>query len=224
MTEAIRPDQFDAILFDLDGTLVDTDDMAVARMERRLRPFLGERAKTSARWLVMKAETPGNQFITALDMLHLDRTLLGLIDKADQWRGVCPVSKFHLIGNVEPLVLALANRYKIGLVTTRTRYHIDQFLDRFPEMGGAFQTTIGCHESRRLKPHPEPVLLAAKELGVDVSRCLMVGDTAVDIRAGRAAGAWTAGVLCGFGREWELAKAGAHLILPSTADLHTILL
>lgn len=220
----IMPQQLDAILFDLDGTLVDTDDMTVARLERRLRFALGERAKPTARWLVMKAETPGNQFISLLDLLHLDRALLGLIDKLDQWRGVCPTTKFELIEGVEPLLLSLAGRYKLALVTTRTRYHIDQFLGRFPEMGRAFDATIGCHESHRLKPHPAPVLLAAKELGVDVSRCLMVGDTAVDIRAGRAAGTWTAGVLSGFGRDWELSKAGADLILPSVADLAPILL
>jgi phosphoglycolate phosphatase-like HAD superfamily hydrolase len=122
------------------------------------------------------------------------------------------------------LILSLVGRYKIGLVTTRTRYHIDQFLHRFPEMGRAFDVTIGCHESHRLKPHPAPVLLAAKALGIDPNRCLMVGDTAVDIRAGRAAGAWTAGVLSGFGRDWELSKAGADLVRPSVADLAPILL
>jgi len=223
MSTPALPERLEAILFDLDGTLVDTDDMAVARLEQRLRFILGERGKPAARWLVMKAETPGNQFISLLDLLHLDRPLLGLIDRVDQWRGVCPSSKFHLIDGVQPLILSLAAHYKLALVTTRTRYHIDQFLERFPEIGAVLETTIGCHESHRLKPHPAPVLLAARQLGVDVSHCLMVGDTAVDIRAGRAAGVWTAGVLCGFGREWELARAGAHIILPSTACLQAAL-
>jgi phosphoglycolate phosphatase len=52
----------------------------------------------------------------------------------------------------------------------------------------------------------------------------MVGDTTVDIRAGRAAGAQTVGVLCGFGEEAELRRQGADLILPSTADLDEVLL
>jgi len=46
-----------------------------------------------------------------------------------------------------------------------------------------------------------------------------VGDTTVDIRAGRTAGAQTVGVLCGFGARRELERAGADLILPSVADL-----
>lgn len=51
----------------------------------------------------------------------------------------------------------------------------------------------------------------------------MVGDTTVDIRAGKAAGAQTAGVLSGFGHARELQSAGADLILPSAADLLEVL-
>ena len=52
----------------------------------------------------------------------------------------------------------------------------------------------------------------------------MIGDTTVDIRAGKAAGAQTVGVLCGFGEEGELRRVGADLILPSTADVEAELL
>ena len=51
----------------------------------------------------------------------------------------------------------------------------------------------------------------------------MVGDTTVDIRAGKSAGAQTVGVLCGFGEEDELRKRGADMILTSTAELVQVL-
>ena len=51
----------------------------------------------------------------------------------------------------------------------------------------------------------------------------MVGDTTVDMRAARAAGTQGIGVLCGFGEEAELRRAGADFILPSTADLTAVL-
>jgi phosphoglycolate phosphatase-like HAD superfamily hydrolase len=54
---------------------------------------------------------------------------------------------------------------------------------------------------------------------VPVERCLMVGDTTADIRAARAAGARSIGVLCGFGQHEELERAGADLILETTGDL-----
>ncbi|MBN1262672.1 MAG: HAD family hydrolase, partial [Anaerolineae bacterium] len=58
-------------------------------------------------------------------------------------------------------------------------------------------------------------------LGVAPEACAMVGDTVVDVRAARRAGAWSVAVLCGFGEEPELRRAGAHWILPGTADLLT---
>jgi len=68
------------------------------------------------------------------------------------------------------------------------------------------------------------VLWAAEQLGLPPKCCLMVGDTTVDIRAGRAAGTQTVGVLCGFGDRAELERAGADLILESTAELAGVLL
>jgi phosphoglycolate phosphatase-like HAD superfamily hydrolase len=59
---------------------------------------------------------------------------------------------------------------------------------------------------------------------VKPEECLMIGDTTVDIYAGRAAGAQTVGVLCGFGEEKELRRAGADLILPTTTELERYLL
>jgi phosphoglycolate phosphatase len=56
-------------------------------------------------------------------------------------------------------------------------------------------------------------------MGVQPAECLMIGDTTVDIRAGKSAGAQTIGVLCGFGEEPELRQLGADLILRSTSDL-----
>jgi len=50
----------------------------------------------------------------------------------------------------------------------------------------------------------------------------MVGDTTVDILSGKRAGMQTVAVLCGFGKEKELQKAGADLILKTTADLPQI--
>ena len=61
-------------------------------------------------------------------------------------------------------------------------------------------------------------------MNVQPDECLMIGDTTVDIRAAKAAGAQSVGVLCGFGEEKELRQAGADLILESTALLADVLL
>jgi HAD superfamily hydrolase (TIGR01549 family) len=219
-----RFENIEAIFFDLDGTLVETDEMAVTRLARRIRPILRQRSELLARWLLMKAETPGNLFITGLDALGLDERMMGLTDRLRRRRGVYPAYEFHLVEGVEKLVESLQSRYHIALVTSRSRYHIDQFKERFPAIGSAFVTTCGLQDTRRLKPHPAPIRLAAERLGVPVKNCVMVGDTAVDVHAARRAGAWSAAVLCGFGERRELERAGAHVVLDSTADLQPLLL
>lgn len=212
-------DQIEAIFFDLDGTLVDTDNAAVEKWSRYLRPLFRQRAHNLARWLLMWVETPGNMLITFLDWLNLDRPLMGFTDKLRRRRGIYPAHEFHLIPGVEEAILALAPHYQIALVTTRSRYHIEQFLQRFPAIAPAFQVTCGLQDTRRLKPNPAPVLLAAERINIPVEKCVMVGDTTVDVLSARRAGAWSVAVLCGFGERAELEKCGAHLILDSTAEI-----
>jgi phosphoglycolate phosphatase len=61
-------------------------------------------------------------------------------------------------------------------------------------------------------------------MAVPVEACLVVGDTTVDILAGKAAGAQTVGVLCGFGEQEELVRSGANHILLSTDELVDLLI
>jgi phosphoglycolate phosphatase len=60
-----------------------------------------------------------------------------------------------------------------------------------------------------------PVRLAAEKLGVKAEQCIMVGDTSVDIRAGKAAGSLAVGVRCGFGHDGDLREADLVLDNPS---------
>jgi len=216
----LTPDAFDAILFDLDGTLIDTDDVAAVRLAERLRPLLGPaRAPRAARWLLMQAETPGNALITALDLVGLDRPLMAFTDRLRRRRGLYPAHEFHLIPGVEEMLARLDGRYPLAIVTTRSRYHIERFLAQFPHIAARVAAACGLQDTWRLKPHPSPVRLAAQRLNLPPERCLMVGDTTMDVRAARRAGAWAIGVLCGFGQRRELERAGAHAVLDSTAHL-----
>jgi phosphoglycolate phosphatase len=212
-----------AIFFDLDGTLIDTDDVAIERLAHRLKPFLGRKSDRIARWLLMRAETPGNWFVTILDKIGKDEQMLDITDRLRKRRGIMPASEFQLIYGVQDLILSLRERFKLGLVTTRSRYHIERFLEAYPEIAASFEVTCGRQDTGRLKPHPEPIRYAAGRLGLPVHQCLMVGDTTVDIKAAKRAGALSVGVLCGFGERGELKKAGAHIIVSTTADLIHIL-
>ncbi len=224
----IRCDAIDAVLFDLDGTLVDTDDQAVERLATCLRVvrwlFPDQDPTPWARWAMMQAETPGNSLLTLVDALGLDAPLAAAGDKLRAWGGLKHSTSFRPIAQVPAMLEQLSGRYKLGLVTSRGRRHIAAFQSSHPEMVGHLQCFIGRQDTRRIKPHPAPLRLAATKLGVPIRRCLTIGDTPVDVRAARRAGAWSAAVLCGFGQRAELVRAGAHLVLHSTGDLAAILI
>jgi predicted PurR-regulated permease PerM/phosphoglycolate phosphatase-like HAD superfamily hydrolase len=216
------PGEIDAILFDLDGTLIETDDEVVKAWARRLRPlrwFLPRRDPgRAARHIVMACEGPANSLLTLLDRIGLDDDVLKLGDRLRRMRGLPVASDFRLVDGVGELMLDLSRRYHLAIVTTRSRREAAGFLAQ-REIANSIQIIAGRENTRRIKPDPGPIRYAAEQLGVPVERCLMVGDTTVDIKAARAAGARSAGVLCGFGTEDELERAGAHLILKTTSDL-----
>ncbi len=216
-TLPIPLDKIQGWLFDLDGTLMDTDDQAVESLARRLK-FLGPaRANQLARRIVMAGETPLNYALTAVDMVGLDAVFFGF----RHLLGGHHKPTFRIIAGVKPLLAHLAERARLAVVSTRSEAEALEFL-RQHALTAFFTLIVTQATTKRLKPHPEPVLYAASHLGLPPDACAMVGDTPVDILSGRRAGAWTVGVLCGFGEEAELRRAGAHLILPSTADLLTL--
>src|SRR5262249_847700 len=92
------------------------------------------------------------------------------------------------------------------------------FLDRWG-IRGAFKTIVCRDDVRRIKPDPEPLLLALERLGLAAEDVLHVGDTPLDVRAGLAAGLATIGVLPRAGTETQLREAGAADVLGSIADL-----
>jgi HAD superfamily hydrolase (TIGR01509 family) len=215
-----------AVLFDIDGTLADTDDQAVrfaARLLSRLRVGSQDRGPVRlARRIVMAAEGPVNAILYLADRLMLDEVIGPLSEAFDRTRFGRVGGMPPLIPGVDKLVADLAVRFPLGVVTTRgdvrtRRFLVDSRLD------GCFRVVVTARSTRRTKPNPEPVLRAAEQLGVTPQDCLLVGDTTVDIRAGRAAGAQTVGVLCGFGERRELERVGADLILTTTADLASVL-
>lgn len=223
----LDPARIQAILFDIDGTLSDTDDQFVARLSSWMRPvsflFPDRNPLPLARKIVMLTETPGTYLMGLPDRLGLDEPLVALGDWLYQLGLGRSPAPFQLIPGVDRLLAALGGRYRLAIVSARRERIASRFLEQF-HLNGAFQAVVTATTAARTKPSPDPVLWAARQLQVQVQDCLMVGDTTVDILSGKSAGAQTAGVLCGFGQEEELRRAGADLILSTPVDLLEILL
>jgi HAD superfamily hydrolase (TIGR01549 family) len=212
----------DAILFDLDGTLMDTDDQAVDALARRLQRLHWPHPRRTARRLIMASETPGNALMTLVDVLRLDAPLITFTERLRRWRGLRTRADFRIVAGAREMLTALNGRYRLAVVTTRGLDEAQAFLDQY-DLHGLFELLVTRESTWRLKPHPAPIRHAARRLGVPVKRCVMVGDTTVDVKAARRAGAWAVATLCGFGEREELDRAGAHVILEHTAHLSALL-
>ena len=218
----LNRDTVDAVLFDLDGTLMDTDDQAVERLALRLQKLRWPHPHRAARRLFMALESPGNAILTLLDMFRLDGPTMGLFNRLRRWRGASTKGNFRIVAGVEGMLAELDGRYRLAVVTTREAHEAEAFLNQY-DLRERFEAIVTRESTWRLKPHPEPIRYVAEMLDVPVERCVMVGDTTVDVRAARRAGAKAVGVLCGFGEREELERCGAQAILECTSQLSSLL-
>ena len=214
------------LCFDVDGTLSDTDDVWVAQLAQSLRfaRFLFKKGDPQpfARWFVMATETPMNGMYHLLDRLSLDDNIAALYSKLNQKRKN-RIRPFQLMKGATELLEHVNTRYPLTVVSARDDASTQRFLDQF-ELGGLFRTVVTNQTCEYTKPYPHPVHFAANAMGVAPEECIMIGDTTVDILAGKRAGAQTVGLLCGFGEEKELRRAGADLICKDLMELKELFL
>lgn len=224
---AFDPDRVKGLCFDIDGTLRDTDNYFVKRVSSWIRPlriFLpDEKIPIISRRIVMGIETPGNALQSMADRLDLDAILVAIDNRLNRHLPKGKPDPIQVIPRTREMLVALQPHYQMAVVSARSEHHAMAFLDKF-ELGTFFSTIVTSQTCRYTKPHPDPVLYAARQMRLSPEACLMIGDTTPDIRAGKAARAQTVGVLCGFGEENELRRCGADLIVAETPDLVEILL
>lgn len=218
-----------AIIFDVDGTLSNTDDRMVDWLVNVLNPiswlFRDRNPKRFSRRLVMAVETPGNFIYHLADRFGIDRYIAKYYKriKSKKIDKKIEEGKFWIIPGVREMLATLFTRYPLGVVSARDGASTREFLDFF-ELTQYFQVIVTAQTCNYTKPFPDPILYASKALGEIPENCLMVGDTIVDIQSGKSAGTQTVGVLCGFGTAKELKRVGADMILPSTVMMTDILL
>jgi len=206
-----------ALCFDVDGTLSDTDDLYANKISGLLPRFLFPDPDHTARRLVMWIESPGNALLGFADTVGMDDEMMAFIDWMNRHRKHT-LKKFLLVPGVDEMLAHMQGHYLMAIVSARDEKSTMRFLTQF-DLCKYFDTIVTGLSAPHTKPYPDPILLAAQKMGVNPRECLMIGDTTVDMRAGKAAAAQTLGVLCGFGEEAELKQLGADFILKSTSDL-----
>ncbi len=187
-----RAVRFPVVLFDLDGTLIDSGPIILASMQHAVRTVLGREIPPEELGL-----TIGGQGIVA-QMQAIDA------DRADQ---LLEAYKEHNDGLHETLeafdeLLALlpalkAEGRKLGIVTAKRHRTVALALDRFPALEADFDVVVAHEDTERHKPDPDPVLLAIERLGGTPGESAYVGDSPFDIQAAKSAGAFAIAVSWG---------------------------
>ncbi len=210
--------RLEAVLFDVDGTLLDTLDTWMAAFDAGLAA-VGSRAMTGkegARWIGVPIETTyGERGGLSGDVLWRAVAAFQAYEAAAVEKGV---RAFPGI----PEMLASLDRWRLAAITNKRR---DTTLAAFrlAGLGGRFAVILGGDSVPRKKPAPDPVLQAARELGVDPGACALVGDTETDVRSGREAGSVTIGVTWGYGTRARLEDAGVGYLVEAPAALPPLL-
>jgi pyrophosphatase PpaX len=181
-----------AVLFDVDGTLLDTTEFIYQGFEHALRTH-GYPARSRADFARVMGWTLSAGYLELAP--GCDDALLCRTHRAFQTRNL------HLARPYPDAAAVLGALRDAGLrlaaITTRSRYTSTDTLV-LAGLAEYLDPVLSFEDVANIKPHPEPLLLALDRLGVPPESALMVGDTDADILAGRAAGVRTVGVTYGF--------------------------
>lgn len=222
---AFNLERVKGLCFDIDGTISDTDDAWVEKLVSFFNPvkflFKTRDPHHFARWLVMVTESPMNLVYYWADSLSMDDNFARLFERISRRRQRAH-TPFMLMEGARELLEAAQGCYPLTVVTARDSSSTNRFLAQF-NLGSLFTHVVTALTCEHTKPFPESVQFAARSMNLEAQDCVMIGDTTVDILAGKRAGAQTVGLLCGFGTEDELRKAGADVILNDLADLKALL-
>jgi pyrophosphatase PpaX len=182
-----------AVLFDLDGTLIDSIGLLLASVRHAFEGF-GGRAPTEQEW-VAGIGTPLRRQLQAYcetdEQLEAVTLRYRTFQRAahDRLTSVFP-------GTLEVLGTLAAAGHPMGIVTSKS----NEMMDRALELTGIapyMSSTIGCDSCTLHKPDPFPVRMALGELGYDPSEAVFVGDSPHDVNSGNAAGVVSIAALWG---------------------------
>lgn len=174
-----------AIIFDIDGVLADSL-ASNARYMKDVLKLAGYRFSVKqyrnmfhlSMWDIIKKVT---KLHTAADIKKIQERAKKMPDRPEYFGRPTPFSQV--------IIKSLATRYKIALVSSRIRKNIthDYFIIA-PRVQKYLTTFVGYEDTKHHKPHPEPLLVAARRLKVRPDECVYVGDAPTDAQAARRAG------------------------------------
>jgi 2-phosphoglycolate phosphatase len=188
----LRLQNVKAVLFDLDGTLVDSSEAIIKAVEKVLesKGLICNRAKVAR--------------MIGLPLENIFGVLAPNLSEQEIWQLVHEYRKYYMAHHLENTTIhpsaqmvlrkLKAKGFKLGIITTKYREPVMDVLSHFG-IAELFDVVVTGYEVIKHKPAPDIVLEAAKRLRVDPKQCVVVGDSPLDVQAGKQAGSFTIGVV-----------------------------
>ena len=216
-------DSLKAVLWDIDGTLIDTTALIVGALTETLRHYTGRDVPadivraligTPLRQQVGFLGEP-EQFGTTAD--EMERYFVRAYERSRSQERI-------IVEAIDALIDVKRRGVLTALVTSKNDIELANTLPRLA-ISAYCDAIVGADQvAPHFKPHPRPVLLALERLNVDASNALFIGDTVHDIECGRAAGVRTAAVLWGAATEVQLRSAKPDIVFSRPEEIAPALL
>jgi phosphoglycolate phosphatase len=205
-----------AVVFDLDGTLVDSRRDIVDAVTFALREANGP-ARTAAEIASYVGDGARMLLARAFDLPNDDARLDAALDSFLDYYGRHGADHTTLMPGASEALASLPPR-KLAICTNKTRVATELVVDRLG-LGRHFDVVVAGGDLPERKPHPLPLFHIAERLGIGPADLVMVGDGPQDVECGRAAGARTVGVLGGFSDDRTLSAAKPDVLVATLREV-----
>lgn len=214
----------DAVLFDLDGTLIDSaPDLGAAVDQMRVSRGLPSLALDTYR--PMAGAGARGMLSVAFGMTPQDPLFIAMREEFFSNYEQCMTQRTYAFDGVAEMIQSLCQvGMQWGVVTNKSARFTEPLTRGMPLFASAGAVVSG-DTTPHAKPHPAPLLEAARRMGVEPARCIYVGDDERDIQAGLAAGMGTVAADYGYlGDKADTAAWGAHARIKSPQELLQLLI
>ncbi|MEX2210749.1 MAG: HAD-IA family hydrolase [Gaiellaceae bacterium] len=184
--------RFRNVLFDLDGTLIDSGAIILASMRHAAETVLERRIPDEE--LLSAVGGPGLiEQMRVLDEARVDELVRVYREHNEPLH-----SELQACDGILGVLPELKRRgARLGIVTAKRIVTVRLAFEVIPELEQYFEVVVGADDTERHKPHPDPILLALERLGADPAKSAYVGDSPFDVQAAKAAGVHAVAVTWG---------------------------
>ena len=181
--------RYPVILFDLDGTLIDSGPIILASMRHAALTVLGIEVDETK----VRAAIGGPGLVAQMRELDPDR----VDELVDAYRAHNePLhDELEAFDGMLDLLPRLRERgHRLGIVTAKRRATVELAFNRFPALSEFTEVLVGADDTERHKPHPDPLLEGLRRLGAQPHEAAYIGDSPFDVRAAKAGGLFAVAV------------------------------